>query len=164
MSKNIIVFLFLIVILLVIPIKDGFCVEDYKEKQIFFFISTKQRQIVIGWRHSVELQPWMETYKVVEDGKLLLLETNIKAYGAGVPDSEGKVKRLKNEFLTIRGIHRKLDRYILFHSDHSRYFLKVGEQKYLLKRYVPFDESVSIYYKKISFGYYLYLLIIGKIK
>lgn len=43
----------------------------------------------IGWIHSVEKEPWFETYEA-RDGRLYLTKTRFKTYGAGVP-SEGKI-------------------------------------------------------------------------
>ncbi|EMR07744.1 hypothetical protein C772_00072 [Bhargavaea cecembensis DSE10] len=43
----------------------------------------------VGWIHSVEKEPWFETYEV-RDGKLYLTETRFKTFGAGVP-SDGEI-------------------------------------------------------------------------
>ena len=41
-------------------------------EKLFYFFSDKTKKMIVGWRHSVELTPWEETYQVIDNGNFLL--------------------------------------------------------------------------------------------
>ena len=45
----------------------------------------------IGWIHSVEKEPWFESFER-KDAELLLTSTKFKTFGAGVPSSDKVIK------------------------------------------------------------------------
>jgi hypothetical protein len=133
-----------------LPVQSGFLISDVRSNKTLLFIPSLSRKITIGWRHSVELQPWIETYKVKPDGSWSLIETRFRSYGAGIPDTDGSVVSIKNGYVSVRGIHRKISGYTLFHSDHSQYYLFIEGKKYHLINFVPFDTSVNISFQNIT--------------
>ena len=64
----------------------------------------KPNEFTIGWIHSVEKEPWFESYKVIEK-QFHLYETYFKTYGAGVP-SDGEIIPSDDGF-----VHLKMDLY-----------------------------------------------------
>ncbi|MBP1932244.1 hypothetical protein J2Z37_002245 [Ammoniphilus resinae] len=114
------------------------------------FIPSESNQITIGWRHSVEHQPWQEIYQAIDGGQLVLVETRFKAYGAGVPDVDGHVDHIENGFLVVKGIERKIDHYSLFYTPGSQYYVETNGVKYPLKDFVPPDTALTISSQRIS--------------
>ena len=89
--------------ILLIPVQSGFLLTDVDGKAFYFF-SDNSKKINVGWRHSVELTPWEETYQVLDNGLFSLESTSYKSYGAGTPDTEGTAEMLSNGFLRVTGM------------------------------------------------------------
>ncbi|MBA4536305.1 DUF1850 domain-containing protein [Bacillus aquiflavi] len=143
----------------ILPIMPGFLIVEAKSDKPLKFIPSTNKTFTIMWRHSVEFQPWKESFKVDSNGLFTLTETRIRSYGAGVPDVEGKIVKNENGILTIHGIERKMPYYSLFHSDHSSYTLIINKQKYSFVKFIPFNLSVKITYKRITLLQYIVLTI-----
>ncbi|RSD27189.1 DUF1850 domain-containing protein [Mesobacillus subterraneus] len=84
----------LIALLIKIPVIE----VSYNDSRFFL----KGDQFEIGWIHSVEKEPWYETYALKND-QLYLVETRFKTFGAGTPSS-GKVLPSTDGF-----VHMELD-------------------------------------------------------
>jgi hypothetical protein len=132
------------------PTQEGFKISTVKNSEPLEFIKSKSDEVTVGWRHSVELQPWQETYRINKEGDLELVETRFKAYGAGVPDVDGYVERVENGVLVVKGINRTIDQYSLFYSPNSNYYVEIDGEKHHLIDFVPLDTAVNISYEKIS--------------
>lgn len=63
------------------------------------------------WIHSVEHFPWFETFSIEADGALLLRETRIGGFGAGVPYERGTSAGVENGFVVYRGIDERYPSY-----------------------------------------------------
>lgn len=150
MKKSILIILFILVGTgtLFVPIQSGFLLimGDGEET---LYVSSKTKEVTIGWSHSVELTPWEETYLVVEKGNLSLDSTVFMSYGAGTPDTEGIVELLPNGFMHVTGIERIIPNYSLMYVPISDYYIKINEEKIMLGDFVPAYENVEIYYKKL---------------
>lgn len=141
--------------MLLIPVQSGFYLIDGDEKLHFF--PSKMKQIIIGWRHSVELTPWEETYNVLENGDLTLKSTKYKSYGAGTPDTEGVAKMLPDGYIHVTEVERTIPYYSLFYIPISNYYIKVSGQKHLLSNLVPDFRNIQIHYNTIRGYEWLYL-------
>lgn len=64
-------------------------------------------EITLSWLHSIELSRWMDTYRTLADG-MLLVSTRFKTYGAGMPMDEGTVRN-ENGWIIIEDINRRLE-------------------------------------------------------
>ncbi|WP_053071953.1 DUF1850 domain-containing protein [Ornithinibacillus contaminans] len=133
----------------VIPVQSGFLLTNMDGKTYHIF-PWKSNTLTVGWRHSVELTPWEETYQIKKDGTLSFLSTTYKSYGAGTPDTEGKVTFLTDGYIQVTGIERDIPYYSLFYVPISQYTLEDGTTKYPLKNYVPDYETVQIRYGDIT--------------
>jgi hypothetical protein len=145
-----IIFPIIIIVAIFMPTQGGFNISTVKDSETLQLIKSKSNEVTVGWRHSVELQPWQETYKVNKEGHLELVETRFKAYGAGVPDVDGHIERVENGQLVVKGINRTIDQYSLFYSPNSNYYVEIDGEKHHLKDFVPSDTAVNISYEKIS--------------
>ena len=66
----------------------------------------KDQTFEIGWIHSVEKEPWYETYQIQDEG-LLLVKTRFKTFGAGTP-SDGEIIPSDDGFVHMK-INRKME-------------------------------------------------------
>ncbi|MEK3905828.1 DUF1850 domain-containing protein [Oceanobacillus sp. FSL W7-1309] len=145
----------------VIPVQSGILLTDGEENPLLF-LPWDSDKLTIGWRHSVELTPWKETYRIIENGNLSLESTLYKSYGAGTPDTDGKVEFLPNGFIQVTGIDRVIPHYSLFYVAISNYYLANNEQRYPLSDYVPEDINIQIHYEQIQVYKWLLLRIFNK--
>ncbi|MBT2215594.1 DUF1850 domain-containing protein [Virgibacillus dakarensis] len=162
MLKNIIIYCGLVLIvagILMVPVQSGLLLTNNKGNSLYFFPWDKDEDVTIGWRHSVELTPWEETYMITKTGELLLKSTTYKSYGAGTPDTDGKVEFLANEFVRVTGIERTIPYYSLFYVPMSNYYLEQQAKKYPLSQVVPDNINVQIHYKVVSMYEWLWLKI-----
>lgn len=57
------------------------------------------------WKHSVELEDWIEEYRVV-DSTVEISATRFKTFGAGVPAHAGHHTKLDHGWVVMSGIDR----------------------------------------------------------
>ena len=156
MKKRVaLVVILILIVLYIIPIQSGIELADGDGKHIHFFPWDADR-VKIGWRHSVELTPWEETYDVTEDRWLSLSSTLYQAYGAGTPDTEGDVEFLSDGYIRVTGIDRVMPALSLFYVPISKYYLKDKNTKYRLEEYVPPYTDISISYRSINVYEWVY--------
>lgn len=161
MIKKVIVSCIFIVIVtgvLVIPVQSGFLVTN-TEGEPFRFFPWDTDQLTIGWRHSVELTPWQETYRVLDNDELSFESSTYQSYGAGTPDTEGDVEFLSNGFIRVTGIERTMPYFSLYYVPISNYYLENDSEKYPMSEFVPDDTKVQIHYKKLLVYQWLWLKI-----
>ncbi|WP_052345829.1 DUF1850 domain-containing protein [Paucisalibacillus sp. EB02] len=152
MRRKVIIMVIVILIatgIFLIPVQSGILITNLEGKPYHFF-SWQSNTVTVGWRHSVELTPWKETYEILDDHKLTLESTTYKSYGAGTPDTDGKVKILKDGFIRVTGIIREIPYYSLYYVPISQYYIEDGTTQYPLKKYVPDYNHVQIHYEELN--------------
>ncbi|UJL45551.1 DUF1850 domain-containing protein [Virgibacillus sp. NKC19-16] len=151
LKKAILIFTILLIGIgvMVMPIQSGILLTD-REGEPFYFLPWDSDEITIGWRHSVELTPWKETYRITDEGSLSFKSTLYQSYGAGTPDVEGEVDFLENGFIQVTDIERKIAYYSLYYVSISQYYLEENEKKYPLSQYVPENTNVQIHYEQLQ--------------
>ncbi|WP_339227013.1 DUF1850 domain-containing protein [Oceanobacillus sp. FSL K6-2867] len=140
------------------PLQSGILLTDGEDNPLFF-LPWDSEKVTIGWRHSVELTPWKETYRIADNGYLVFESTLYQSYGAGTPDTEGKVEFLPNGFIQVTEINRVIPYYSLFYVPISNYYLKDNEKRYSLSDFIPDDTNVQIHYEQIQVYKWLLLKI-----
>ena len=71
------------------------------------------------------------------------------AYGAGTPDTEGKVELLPSGLIRVTGIERIVPSYSLMYIPISNYYVKINEEQYILGDFFPAYENVEISYNSL---------------
>src|SRR5699024_2651225 len=147
MRKRRLVFILLIIGIgaYIVPVQSGCVLTEQVGKRDYFF-PDDSRQITIGWRHSGEQTPWIETPYVDKRGDLSQETTIYQVYGAGTPDVEGIVDVLYNGFVPVTGIERVIPYYSLYYVPHSHYYIELNNNTYSLSEYVSDDTTVEIHY------------------
>jgi len=110
--------------------------------------------------HSVELEQWRETFKVTNDGKIKLIESRFKAWGAGVPENEGKVfYKEKNWFVMKEFNNRSVEHLTVSVSCYANHRIIYNSNMYTMCNWVKDNTSVVLKRENISLINYLYYLI-----
>ncbi|MDO5729160.1 MAG: DUF1850 domain-containing protein [Actinomycetaceae bacterium] len=81
--------------------------------------------ITLSWIHSIEHEPWTETY-IVDGTELVLDEMTIKSYGAGVPANPGGTTTLEDGVIHIRHINKRFNELRWVHSHDTKHTVLVG--------------------------------------
>lgn len=101
----------------------------------------------IGWIHSVEKEPWFETYE--RDGNLLTLTTTkFKTFGAGVPASAELIEA-DDGFIHMT-INEQMKEINLAVSSNVRTTLYTKNNEIPLYELVDEYETVNIHAEKVS--------------
>lgn len=152
MQKKLIYFIIILLIvtgIFLVPVQSGILLTNLEGKP-YHFIPWEGRTLTIGWRHSVELTPWQETYTINDDHSLSLSETIYQSYGAGTPDTDGKVEFLADGYVRVTGIKREIPFYSLYYVPISYYSIADGTTSYPLKNFVPDYHHIQIHYESIT--------------
>lgn len=107
----------------------------------------KEDTFKIGWIHSVEKEPWFETFRRKGDA-LYLVETKFKTFGAGTP-STGEIIPSDDGFVHMK-LDEKLTELNLTVSGHVKTMLYTEMSEVKLYERVDDYEAVVIEVKKIS--------------
>lgn len=101
----------------------------------------------IGWIHSVEKEPWYETYER-KSSDLYLTKTKFKTFGAGVPSSK-EVIRADDGFVHMN-VNEKMNEIRLAVSSNVKTTLYTGKSEVPLYELVDDYDAVVISVEKIS--------------
>ncbi|SDI47596.1 DUF1850 domain-containing protein [Natribacillus halophilus] len=85
-------------------------------------------EVEIGWIHSVEHTPWIETFRINEEDHLILTETRFKSYGAGTPEDTDGTLRVEDGFMIITDLHETFEAYHWFHSYNVDYTISINDR------------------------------------
>ncbi len=130
------------VLFLILFIKIPLIEVSYNDSRFFL----KDDQFEIGWIHSVEKEPWFETY-TLKDDSLYLTETRFKTFGAGTP-STGKVIPSSDGFVHME-LNNKMDEINLVVSKNVKTTLYTASRSIPLYKIAPDHETFIIKNKKL---------------
>jgi len=108
----------------------------------------RDESITLSWIHSVEKVPWFEIYERV-DGALVLTETYVKAFGAGVP-SDLEVIDKKNGFVQMK-VDRKMNEVNVVVSENVQTTIIVGNKKWELYKMLDSYSEVTFIVRDLYF-------------
>lgn len=109
----------------------------------------------VEWMHSVELQPWRETFKYTPEG-IILTETLFKSFGAGVPSYGGREYLLEGGFIVFRGMDIKMESIPYGISSFAKHRLVFRSSTVPLYRLVEDGTFVNISVERKDLLNYLY--------
>lgn len=138
----------LIVLLVLLLVKIPVLQVSYKEDSFFL----KEGTFELGWIHSVEKEPWFETYERKDDG-LLLVQTRFKTFGAGTP-STGEIIPSKDGFVHMK-INQKMENLQLSVSENVQTTLYLEGRSIPLYTFVEDYETIEIKAIKLPLWQYL---------
>ncbi|WP_225228749.1 DUF1850 domain-containing protein [Bacillus sp. PS06] len=132
----------LIVLLILLFVNVSKLKVSYNDR--YFYLDNDTFEI--GWIHSVEKEPWYETYEMRNDS-LFLNETRFKTFGAGTP-SDGTIIPSNDGFVHML-INQKMEDIHLFVSNNVKTTLYTEKSTIPLYELVDDYETVTIEVKKI---------------
>ncbi|WP_417898497.1 DUF1850 domain-containing protein [Bacillus haimaensis] len=138
----------LIVLLVLLLVKVPVLQVSFKEDSFFLTEETFE----LGWIHSVEKEPWFETYERRDDS-LFLLSTRFKTFGAGTP-STGEIIPSKDGFVHMK-INQKMENLQLSVSENVQTTLYLEGRTIPLYTFIEDYETVEIKAEKIPLLQYL---------
>ncbi|AWN15927.1 DUF1850 domain-containing protein [Salinisphaera sp. LB1] len=83
-------------------------------------------RFALRWMHSVELEDWIECFRVTGDGAIDIAATRFKTFGAGVPAHAGRHTRLDHGWVVMSGIDRDVDPLTVQAAAAERYRFRYG--------------------------------------
>jgi hypothetical protein len=113
----------------------------------------------LQWMHSVELEQWRETFQITVDGKIHLIESRFKAFGAGVPDNGGKEFYSSDDWFVMKGFDRYFTHIPLGVSCYSDHRLLYNDKTYRLCDWVEDGSYVVLKREIVPLYTYVWLLI-----
>ncbi|MCR4442014.1 MAG: DUF1850 domain-containing protein [Peptococcaceae bacterium] len=138
---------------------------DAKSGAIYLTVPVKdQQRFTLGWRHSVELQPWEEDFQINQQTlHFTLVETRFRSYGAGVPAliPGTCTYELSNGFIVFKNLNQDYEKLSFIHSDYARYWLTAGKNTYTLADHMPDSAQVFLRLQKIPLCLYLFHVLSG---
>lgn len=102
-------------------------VQNQETGQVYYQTDAQDGlKVTLRWIHSIEHEPWQETY-FVEGNGLILDEIAIKSYGAGVDGDPGGITTVENGVIYTREINRRIEDLRWVHSHDTKHTLRVGD-------------------------------------
>ena len=105
----------------------------------------QSRIFSLRYTHSVEKTPVIETFRVLDDGRLLLISTAYKSYGVGLPSlpSEGKLT-VRDGWFVLEDLQREYQDIRLRVGPEAAVLLELEQQSYPLHQWYPAGSLVII--------------------
>ena len=105
----------------------------------------QSRIFSLRYTHSVEKTPVVETFRVLDDGRLLLISTAYKSYGVGLPSlpSEGKLT-IRDGWFVLENLQREYRDIRLRVGPEAAVMLEQEQQSYRLHEWYPAGSLVII--------------------
>ena len=91
-------------------------------------VPVENSEFIVAWEHSVEHFQWRETYQITSTGRLRLLRSSTKGYGAGTPDRrwEGAAFRVEQGWLVNEPVDLELEELPISLSSLAPHWLESG--------------------------------------
>lgn len=136
--------MFILMLLSFLLIKPSTIQVSYKDGSFYL----KEDRFEIGWIHSVEKEPWFETFER-KGSDLYLIKTRFKTFGAGTP-SNGVVIPSNDGFVHMK-VNEKMDEIRLVVSKNVKTTLYTETSTVPLYELMDDYETVVFDSKKIPF-------------
>ncbi len=101
------------------------------------------KSFTMRWIHSVELEPWEESFLVDENLNIILSSTRFKAFGAGVPESAGERVETEDGYIIFSEIDQLMPNLSYGISQTAQHQLIIGDTSYPLYEMLPNDSGVK---------------------
>jgi len=92
-------------------------IYDWKTGELYVETETQiGSKLFFGWIHSLEKIPWNEYYHIGENLSLILDAISFPAFGAGIPESKGRVNYVKDGLIHMEEIGQKFAEIVWINS------------------------------------------------
>ena len=130
-----------------------------EERPVFVRIVRPGNEFALGYIHSVELSPVWDYFRVDDSYRMVLYETAIRSFNAGLPNTLTGEERLHRERdgFRISGMNRILPVIDLWVYERTYNTLNVGDIEPLKLYSLAGNKLLRISIRKTTVGSYLYL-------
>jgi len=130
-----------------------------EERPVFVRIVRPGNEFALGYIHSVELSPVWDYFRVDDSYRMILYETAIRSFNAGLPNTLTEEERLHRERdgFRISGMNRVLPVIDLWVHERTDNTLNVGDIVPLKLYSLAGNKLLRISIRKTNIGSYLYL-------
>jgi hypothetical protein len=130
-----------------------------EERPVFVRIVRPGNEFALGYIHSVELSPVWDYFRVDDSYRMILYETAIRSFNAGLPNTLTGEERLHRERdgFRISGMNRVLPVIDLWVHERTDNTLNVGDIVPLKLYSLAGNKLLRISIRKTTVGSYLYL-------
>jgi len=130
-----------------------------EERPVFVRIVRPGNEFALGYIHSVELSPVWDYFRVDDSYRMILYETAIRSFNAGLPSTLTGEERLHRERdgFRISGMNRVLPVIDLWVHERTDNTLNVGDINPLRLYSLAGNKLLRISIRKTTVGSYLYL-------
>jgi len=130
-----------------------------EERPVFVRIVRPGNEFALGYIHSVELSPVWDYFRVDDSYRMILYETAIRSFNAGLPNTLTGEERLHRERdgFRISGMNRILPVIDLWVHERTDNTLNVGDIEPLKLYSLAGNKLLRISIRKTNIGSYLYL-------
>ncbi|MBU8906590.1 DUF1850 domain-containing protein [Desertibacillus haloalkaliphilus] len=104
--------------------------------------------ISVSWIHSVERTPWQETYKIVDNQQLELIETRFQSFGAGVPHESNGETTIEDGYTVMTGIDRVVEQFSWVHSHDADFQLFLNDENIIESYELPHHHQLEFHIEK----------------
>ncbi len=97
------------------------------------------------YTHSVEKTPVVETFRILDDGRLMLISTAYQSYGVGLPSlpEEGKLT-VAGGWLVLENLHREYKDIRLRVGPEAGVSVEVASKSYPIYQWYPAGSLVVV--------------------
>jgi hypothetical protein len=108
-------------------------IYDWKTGELYVSRPVKVgSELFFGWIHSLEKIPWNEYYHVDGDLRLVLDAITFPAFGAGIPESKGRICYVKDGLIHMEEIDQPFEELVWLNSHTATQEIRI-DGRYLTK-------------------------------
>lgn len=147
------VLIFFIFAIALFPLKRSYVFYDNRTDKLAGYLPLEETDFQIKYIHSIHLSEVLESYKVLPDNRLKLVELEYEDFNIGMPSNAGEGETFveKDGKYFIKNMKRELADFRLFvgNVDAGLYFL-TGEKEFDLKKRLERGKSYTFRVQRLS--------------
>lgn len=136
-----------------IPIEENYVFIDNREAALAAFLEVEDDAFQIKYTHSIHLSEVLESYEILPDNRIRMVELEYEDFNIGMPSNAGEGEAFveKNGKYLITGMKREVDDFRLFVGDiDARLAFLANGQEYDLKKTLERGKSYTIKVQRLS--------------
>lgn len=119
-------------------------VSNQKTGEMYFQTIVEPDDILTyHWIHSFELIPWIETYQIDQNHKLILKEIKVAGFGAGIPENKGQTT-IENGMVIMRDLDEPFESIQWIHSKTALTSIELSGEVILEGSDLPHHEPIQL--------------------
>ncbi|MDN7226150.1 DUF1850 domain-containing protein [Planococcus liqunii] len=153
LSFLLLIIAFLLFVAARVPLNKHYVFIDNKNQEIAAHLPVKTRDFQIEYTHSIHLSEVIESYEVLPDNSLRMVELEYEDFNIGMPSNAGEGENFveKDGKYFITGMKKELPDFRIFIGNiDAGLFFKNNGRKYDLKKTLTRGESYTFKVQRLS--------------